>query len=104
MMWARDTCKHPRPWVSTEGIAQTGDRSSCSVQSMERAKSQWAQSGARIQCCPSNPGQKLHKQGRPRRRQAGGAPPSQRTGGCLAESYRFEGPETNVMLGARKPE
>lgn len=59
---------HPR------GPSQTGDRSSCFVQSMERARSRWARSAALIQCCPSNPGQRPHKQDRPRRRQAGGPP------------------------------
>lgn len=86
------------------GPTQTGDRSSCCILSMERAKSRWARSGARIQCYPSNPRQQPHKQDGPRRRQAGRAPPSLRMGACLAEPYRFEGSEASVMLGARKPE
>lgn len=61
-------CFHAR------GPSQTGDRSSCCVQSMDRAKRWWARGAARIQCCPSNSGQQPHKQERPRRRQAGRAP------------------------------
>lgn len=62
-----------------------GRRSSCCDQSMERAKSQWAQGRAWSQGCPGNPGQQPHQQDGPRRRQAGRAPASQRMGGCLTD-------------------
>lgn len=99
-------CPQTPTWMGLhpQGPSQTEDRSSCCAQSVDRAKSRWARSGAQIQCCPSNPGQRPHKQDRPRRRQVGRAPSSLRMGGAWAASDRLEEPEASVTLGARKPE
>ena len=53
----------PHRRVSTQGThPDRRQKQLLGPKSVERAKSQWAQSGAQIQRCPGNPRQQPHKQ------------------------------------------
>ena len=95
----------PHRWVSTQGTRpDRRQKQLLGPKSVERAKSQWARSGARIQRRPGNPRQQPHKQDGPGGARQGEGPSEAEHAGRLAEPDRFEEPEASVTLGARKPE
>lgn len=93
----------PHRWVSTQGTRpDRRQKQLLGPKSVERAKSQWARSGAQIRVAPATPDNSLTNR-TARRSQAGRGLPEAEDAGRLAEPDRFEEPEVSVTLGARKP-